>query len=227
MGPMSLLSRSIPMVAFALALSAQDARAQEVTRSDDFRWYVGGQAGAFVLRTPNQTRGAIPMAGGHMMIKARRGAVYLAVEEAFGDEQQSSYTDYSAGGGSQAVTFTDVRRYTFGLMAFPVYGHMQPYFGVGAGIMHVVSPQPLSGGSSALATEVGSGGFGAFIAGLQFRVGGMSAFGQYQIQTVPAYQHVLSNDGEILYAEGRLISGAVHTFTGGLRISLGRSREEL
>lgn len=222
---MSLLSRSIPMIAFALALSAQDARAQDVVRGEDFRWYIGGQAGAFILRTPNQTRGAIPMAGGHMMIKSRRGAVYLAVEEAFGDDQQSSYVDYSAGGGTQPVTFTDVRRYSFGLMVFPVYGHMQPYLGVGAGIMHVVSPEPLAGGSPSLASEVGSGGFGALYAGLQFRVGGMSAFGQYQIQTVPAYQSVTS--GGVLAAEGRLISGAVHTLTGGLRVSLGRSREDL
>lgn len=212
---MSLLSRSIPMIAFALALSAQDARAQEVRRGEDYRWSIGGQAGAFVFRTPNQTRGAIPMAGGHMMIKARRGGLYIAVEEAFGDDQQSSYLD---GGAPVPVTFTDVRRYTFGLMVFPVYGHMNPYFGVGGGIMHVVSPQVVGGGSATTAQEMGSTGFGAFIAGLQFRVSGLSAFGQYQIQTVPGYQFVGT-------AEGRLISGAVHTFTGGLRFSLGSSRE--
>lgn len=220
---MSLLSRSIPMVAFALALGAQDVRAQETLQSDDYRWYLGGQAGAFVFRTPTQTRGAIPMAGGHALIKAKKGALYLAVEEAFQDGQTSSYIDYTAGGGPQNVTFSDVRRYTFGLLVFPVRGHMQPYFGVGGGIIHVVSPIPQDGGSPGVAQDIGSSGFGAFMGGLQFRVGGVSVFGHYQLQTVPGYKGTY-DDGAVL-GEGRLISGAVHTITGGVRFSLGPSRE--
>lgn len=211
---MSLLSRSIPILAFALALSAQDARAQDVRRSEDYRWSVGGQAGAFIFRTPNQTRGAIPMAGGHMLIKARRGGLYLAVDQAFDTDQQSSYLD---GGAPVPVTFDGVRRYTFGLMVFPVYGHMNPFFGLGGGIMHATGVENV-GGSSATAQEIGSTGFGTFIAGLQFRVSGLSAFGQYQVQTIPGYQHVGT-------AEGRLINGTVHSFSGGLRFSLGSSRE--
>lgn len=211
---MSLLSRSIPILAFALALSAQDVRAQDVRRSEDYRWSVGGQAGAFIFRTPNQTRGAIPMAGGHMLIKARRGGLYLAVDQAFDPDQQSSYLD---GGAPVPVTFDGVRRYTFGLMVFPVYGHLNPFFGLGGGIMHVTGVEDL-GGSSATAQEIGSTGFGTFIAGLQFRVSGLSAFGQYQVQTIPGYQQVGT-------AEGRLINGTVHSFAGGLRFSLGNARE--
>jgi len=220
---MSLLSRSILTIAFALALGAQDVGAQELAQGDDYRWYLGGQAGASVFRTPNQTRGAIPMAGGHALIKARKGALYLAVEEAFQDGQESSYIDYTAGGGEQPVTFSDVRRYTFGLLVFPVRGHMQPYVGVGGGIMHVVSPQPQGGGSAAVAQEAGSTGFGALMGGLQIRVGGVSVFGHYQLQTVPGYKGVTA--GGELAGEGRLISGAVHTITGGVRFSLGPSRE--
>lgn len=212
---MSLLSRSIPMIAFAVALGAQGASAQEIAQSDDFRWYVGGQVGAFVFRTPNQTRGGIPMAGAHMLIKAKRGGLFLAVEEAFSDEQQTSYL---TAGGEQPVIFNDVRRYTFGLMAFPVRGHMQPYFGIGGGIMHVVSPSAPDGFPDPIANELGSSAFGALMGGIQFRVSGVSAFGQYQIQTVPAYKTFGG-------AQGRLISSAVHTFTGGVRISLGSSRE--
>lgn len=223
---MSLLSRSIPIIAFALALGAQDALAQDPTQSNDYRWFIGGQAGAFIYRTPTQTRGAIPMAGGHILIKARRGALFIAVEEAFKSGQQSSYTDYSAGGGSQPVSFSDIRRYTFGLMVFPVRGHMQPFFGVGGGILQVVSPDPLAGGSPSLAAEIGSSGFAALMGGLQFRVAGVSAFGQYQLQSAPGYQAVIDDAGTV-HAEGRLVSGAVHTFTGGVRVSLGRSREEL
>ncbi len=220
---MSLLSRSIPMIAFALALGAQDVRAQEIARSDDYRWYLGGQAGMFIYRTPTQSRGAIPMAGGHALIKAKKGALLLAVEEAFQEDQTSSYIVNTAVAAPQNVTFSDVRRYTFGLLVFPVHGHMQPYFGVGGGIIHVVSPEPQDGGSPAVAQDIGSSGFGAFMGGLQFRVGGVSVFGHYQLQTVPGYR--VTTEGGTALGEGRLISGAIHTITGGVRFSLGSSRE--
>ena len=213
---MSRLSRSMSMVALLLALAASDALAQDLA-SDNFRWYIGGQAGAFIFRTPNQTRGGIPMVGGHTLIKARRGGLYIAVDEAFKKNQQSSY--FTNSGGTQSVTFSDVRRFTFALMAFPVKGAATPYFGVGGGIMSVVSPK--SGGvDDPVASDLGSGGFGTFIAGLQFKVSGVSAFGQYQIQTIPGWG---SNSG----GNGRLISGTVHSLVGGVRFSLGSAREEL
>lgn len=222
---MSRHSRSISLVAILLGFAVSSAAAQGVA-SDNFRWYVGGQAGVFVYRTPNQSRGGIPMAGGHMLIKAHRGGLYLAVDEAFKKNQQSSYIDYTAGGLEQAVTFSDVRRYTFGLMAFPVRGAATPYFGIGGGIMNVSNPQPQSGGDPSLASDIGSSGFGMFIAGLQFRVGGVSAFGQYQIQTAPAYKGSNDANGN-LQAEGRLISGTVHSLVGGIRVSLGSAREDM
>ena len=83
----------------------------------------------------------------------------------------------------------------------------------------VVDPMAASEEYLAIANELGSTGFGALMGGLNFRVGGMSAFGQYQIQTVPSF-NTAGN------ASGRLISGTVHSLTGGLRISLGPAREE-
>ena len=213
---MSRLSRSISMFALLTAVGATSAAAQNLA-SDNFRWYVGGQAGAFIFRTPNQTRGAIPMAGGHFLIKARKGGLYIGVDEAFKKNQMSSYA--TSTGGTQDVTFTDVRRFTFALMAFPVRGAATPYFGVGGGIMNVVSPKA-GGFDDPVATDLGSSGFGTFMAGLQFRVGGVSAFGQYQIQTIPGYK---ANE----FGAGRLISGTVHSISGGVRVSLGASREEM
>lgn len=213
---MSRLCRSMSLLALLATIATSDAVAQNLV-SDNFRWYVGGQAGAFIFRTPNQTRGGIPMVGGHMLIKARQGGLYMAVEEAFKDNQQSSYT--TSGGGTQSVTFSDVRRFTFALMAFPVHGAATPYFGVGGGILNVISPKA-GGVDDAAAADLGSGGFATFIAGLQFRVGGVSAFGQYQIQTVPGFR---ANQ----FGSGRLISGTVHSLSGGVRFSLGSAREEM
>ena len=215
---MSRLCRTIPVFALLAALGATEASAQ-MAQSDDFRWFVGGQAGAFVYRTPMQTRGGILLAGGHTLITARRGGLYIAVEEAIGDDQQSSYNDPTAPGGVRTVTFNDVRRYTFGLMAFPWRGSVSPFIGVGGGIMHVVSPK--SGGvDDPVANELGSTGFGALMGGLNFRAGGVSAFGHYQIQTIPGFKTAGA-------ASGRLINGTVHSVTGGVRISLGPSREDM
>jgi len=212
---MSRLCRSIPVLALLVAVAATDATAQNLA-SDNYRLYIGGQAGAFIYRTPNQTRGGIPMAGGHMLIKARRGGLYIGVEEAFKKNQQSSYTGL---GGTQNVTFSDVRRYTFALMAFPVNAPAAPYFGIGGGIMNVINPRAGTT-EDPIAADLGSGGFGAFMAGIQFRVGGVSAFGQYQIQTTPSFH---ANEG----GSGRLISGTVHSLAGGVRISLGSAREDM
>ena len=59
--------------------------------------------------------------------------------------------------------------------------------------------------------------------GRQFRVGGVSVFGHYQLQTVPGYR--VTAEGNTTLGEGRLISGAIHTVTGGVRFSLGSARE--
>ena len=214
---MSRLCRSISMLALLVAVAASDALAQDLA-SDNFRWYVGGQAGALIFRTPNQTRGGIPMVGGHMLIKARRSGLYIGVEEAFKKNQQSSYTNSL--GGTQTVTFNDVRRFTFALMAFPVRGPATPYFGVGGGIMNVISPKGAGGAEDPFAADLGSGGFATFMAGLQFKVSGVSAFGQYQIQTIPGFG---ANSG----GQGRLISGTVHSLAGGVRVSFGAAREEM
>jgi hypothetical protein len=48
----------------------------------------------------------------------------------------------------------------------------------------------------------------------------VSAFGQYQIQTIPKFK---ANEG----GAGRLINGTVHSLAGGVRISLGAAREEM
>ena len=100
-----------------------------------------------------------------------------------GSDETSSYSDLS---GTQTVTFNDIRKYSAVLMAFPIRAAAQPYLGVGYGIMHVVSPTPSSPTAfQSDAEELGSTGFGTFLAGITFQVGRLMAFGQYQITTSP------------------------------------------
>ena len=137
--------------------------------------------------------------------------------------EQSAYADAS---GVQTVTFNDIRKYSAVLMAFPIKAAAQPYLGVGYGIIHTVSPQVGATAFQSDAEELGSSGFGTFLAGLTFQVGRMMAFGQYQITTSPGQGFVRDGTGAVV-AAGRLLTGPTHTFSGGIRVGLGGARESI
>jgi hypothetical protein len=220
---MRTLIRSIPAIAFVVGLGTAPVEAQ-APGNGNFQWYIGGQGGVTFFKTPTQGRTGIPTFGGHTLIVAKRTGLMLSFDEAVGSDETSAYTD---GNGVQNVTFNDIRKYSAMLMAFPIRAAAQPYLGVGYGIVHVVNPTP---GSAAAfqsdAAELGSFGFASFVGGLQFKAGRFVAFGQYQITTSPSTKTVTQSDGTIL-AVGRLLDGPTHSFSGGLRIGLGSSRESI
>jgi hypothetical protein len=218
---MRMLSRSIPVAALALSLGALPAAAQE-PGSDNFQWYVGGQGGVMFFDTPTQDRTAIPTFGGQTLIVAKRTGLLLSVEEGVGSDETSAYSDLS---GTQTVTFNDIRKYSAVLMAFPIKAAVQPYLGVGWGIMHTVSPQT-TGAFQSDAEDLGSSGFGTFLGGVTFQLGRLMAFGQYQITTSPGQGFVTDQTGAVV-ASGRLLQGPTHTFSGGLRFGLGSSKESV
>ena len=223
---MSVLSRRIPLVALLCGLGAASLPAQSLNRKDDFRWYVGGQAGVFIFKTPTQSRGGNLMVGAHTLIKARRTGLLLAAEEMVATDQTSSFSSSASPGGTESVTFNDIRRYSATLMAFPVRGPMQPYLGVGVGLLHVVNPQTVTNTSAeqqSTAATLGSYAFGSLVGGLQLNVGGLMAFGQYQITTGPTTRSVVASDGSV--SSGHLLEGMTHSLMAGLRFSLGSSRD--
>jgi hypothetical protein len=217
---MRMVIRSIPVMALAVCLGAAQVSAQQ-PGNGDFQWYLGPQAGVMVFKTPAQGSSAIPIFGGQTLIVARRTGLLLSVEEAVGSDEQSSYADVN---GTQTVTFNDIRKYSAVLMAFPVKAAAQPYLGAGFGLIHVVSPQVGAGAFQSDAAELGSSGFGTFLAGLQFQLGRFMAYGQWQVTTSPSNDTVEDATGTSV-AFGRLLDGPTHTFSGGLRIGLGGSRE--
>ncbi|HEX9054593.1 MAG TPA: hypothetical protein VF830_06780 [Gemmatimonadales bacterium] len=222
---MRKVTRSMSVAALAVCLGAASLAAQGPVQGD-FQWYVGGQAGVLVFRTPAQTRGGMFMAGGHTLITARRTGLLLSVDEGIGSNEQSAYTD--ATGTSQTVVFNDIRKYSAVLMAFPIRSAAQPFLGVGVGLLHAVNPQTtgttfVSPAAAAQAQQdardLGSTGFLTFVGGLQFKVGRLVAFGQYQLTSAQGDKTLDSG------ASGRLIVGSTHTFSGGLRVSLGSAKE--
>ena len=231
---MRMLTRSIPVAALALCLSTGPLLAQEVG-SSSFRWYVGGHGGVTFFGTPTQGGSEMPVGGGHFLIVAKRTGLLLTFDHGFGDNETSSYdfvvTDSAQGGavvnsGTINTTFDGLRKVSAVLMAFPIKNdYVNPYVGVGVGLLHTTGNEPDDDISSAL----GSTGFGTLIGGLEFRVSRLTAFGQYQITTKPRVDNVTVSMGGGLdmTAFGRLTDRGTHTLTAGLRFDLGSAREEV
>ena len=217
---MRMVTLRTSIVALALCLGAAPLHAQE-PGNGNFQWYIGGQGGVMNFRTPAQDRDNIPMAGGHILVVAKRTGLLISVDEGIGSDEVSVYTD---GVGTQhAVTFNDIRRYSGTLMAFPLRMPIQPYFGVGWGIQHVVNPIDSEGQSTQNAQELGSSGYMLFLGGVQFKLARFVGFGQYQVTTSPSIQQ--SSGFGASSATGRLLEGPIHTLSAGLRIGLGSARE--
>jgi hypothetical protein len=231
---MRMLTRSIPVVGLALCLGAAPLLAQGSGKGD-FRWYVGGHGGVTFFSTPTQGSSEMPVAGGHFLIVAKRTGLLLSFEHGFGSDETTSYdfvvVDSAQGGavvnaGTVSTTFSGLRKVSAVLMAFPIKNdYLNPYLGVGVGILQTTGNEPDNQTASAL----GSTGYGTLIGGLEFRVSRFTAFGQYQITTKPQVDQVatpLGND-QWLHEFGRLTVDGTHTLTAGLRFDLGGSREAL
>jgi len=227
---MRIRSRILPLLSLAVVIATLPAQAQEArseradvaqVRDQRFKWFFGAGGGAMFFETQAQTRSGIPTAGAHINIVARRAGLMIGVDEAFGSKEPTAFLDPSDNFNQRAVTFDHIRRYGFTLTGYPVRGTLEPYLGVGFGITQVVNPQV--GGvfaskeeaatSEAFAKDVSADGFASLMAGVQFRLGRITAFGQYQINTPPAQEH--------------LLRGPLHLLTAGLRFSLGSAKEDL
>jgi hypothetical protein len=225
---MRILSRAIPLLALTAVAAANSVQAQAASsksadvaqiRDNRFKWFFGAQAGAMVFETSAQSQTGVPAFGAHIAVVNRRGGLMLGVDEAFGSGESASFVDAGAGGINRPVTFDRLRRYSFNMTGYPVRGKLEPYLGVGFGMLQVINPQlggvftsPTQAALSAdEADQRSATGFMSFLAGVQFRVGRYAAFGQYQISSSPS--------------AGNLLRGSGHLIMGGLRFSLGSARE--
>jgi hypothetical protein len=225
---MRKVTLSIPVAVVALCLTAAQLPAQQ-PGSGNFQWYIGGQGGILNFETI-EGRHTVPTGGGHLLITARRTGLLISVDEGFGSNEVGIYTLQQVNSTGAVVSqeavaagFKDLRKYSATLLAFPIKGPATPYFGIGVGLLHVSGVTP----DDDFTKAVGSSGFGSFIAGLNFRVSRLSAFGQYQITTSPSEQvvRVRYTDGSRTNAFGNLFKGPTHTFTAGLRFGLGNAKE--
>jgi hypothetical protein len=225
---MRKVTLSVPLAVLALCLGAVQLTAQQPGGSN-FQWYIGGQGGIINFETI-EGRQTVPLGGAQLLVTGRRTGLLLSVDQGFGSNEQGIYLlqavnaqDTVVGQQLVAVSYTNIRKYSAMLVAFPIRGPITPFFGIGVGILHTSGHTPDDGFSKG----IGSAGFGSFIGGLNFQVSRLSAFGQYQITTSPSVQTVTQKftDGSQLIATGNLFTGPTHTFSAGLRFSLGNARE--
>ena len=219
---MSMLTRSITLGVLALGVGATALAAQQRPRGySNYRWYIGGQGGVFNFQTTGQTRGWIPSVGGHTMIIAKRTGLLVSVDDALGSNEVATIAYAGSATGLQQIAFNDVLRFSFHMMAYPWRGVVEPYIGVGGGIMYAVSPQALNtAGYTPQELEslyqtvdhLTSTGFASVVGGLQIKGGPFMIFGQYQINTAPS--------------RGNAFVGSTQTASVGLRLLLGSSRED-
>jgi hypothetical protein len=206
---MTLFRHRVAIAAIAIAATLPGTAAAQ--RGDSYTWKLGINAGVMAFQTVgNLQTTVIPSAGAHFMVMARRGGLMVGVDEGIGTNEKAT----------DNVLFNDLRRYQAVLMAFPVSGAVEPYFGGGVGIMQVVGPRvdhqqitdPVEQAAIlADARERSASGFLTALVGVQGRMGRVTIFAQYQAGTSPS--------------DDKLLHGSTQTLLGGLRIGLGSARD--
>jgi hypothetical protein len=192
-----------------------------------YQWYWGAQGGAFVYKTNVQPYYYDPVVGGHWLITARRTALYVSYEQTmFLNDAKAvifdpASTGCSLGAGVQCrdVAFHDVRRIMFGVVAFPAQKVIEPFAGGGFAIMQALDPV-VDCQSCTTAEFAAAGDRAADAASKAFFwvMGGLQI--NYSTKLNVFAHYVLTSS-----AAGFLIQGNTHSIQGGIRYSLGTSKE--
>jgi len=192
----------------------------------NFNWYWGAQGGFFVSKTNTQPYVYDPIAGGHWLITSRRTALYVAYEQAFflSDANAVIFDPNSSGCSIGAapcrdVSFNGVRRLMFGVLAYPTQKVIEPFGGGGFAIMQVLNPVvdcpgcDLSQFAQAddRVNDASSKAFFWIMGGLQINYSSkLNVFAHYLLTSSASNYLLLSN---------------THSLQGGVRVSLGTSKE--
>lgn len=218
---------SIGILSVIALLGTGSLEAQEL-RADSWKWYFGVTGGGLMTQTQTQDYTMMPNVGAHIMVVGKIGGVMLSFDESFGDNEQSAFAfiyqdqDSSSVFAAHAAGFDRIRRYSGSMMAFPLRAKLEPYLGVGFGLMHTVGTRIESDvptlieaiKADSVLNVRNSTGFGALLGGVQYGAGNaVVVYGQYQITTSPA--------------GGNLLSGPTHSFQFGLRLRLGRAKDDI
>jgi hypothetical protein len=216
---MRVLTRALATLGLAAIAGATSLSAQSAGVGAN-RFYVGASAGGMDFGTDAQTRGTIPMVGAQALITANRAALLLAADFGLGSGETATMWADSVDNTTRQVTFDNINRFYFMLMAYPLKSHVQPFVGIGWGIQTLSNIQVqgsfVDGAAAAAsrqkAENLGSYGFFQGVGGVEIRVGILNLFGSVSIATG-------GNPEDLV--------GSVYTAQGGVRFSLGKAKEDV
>ena len=190
-----------------------------------YQWYWGAQGGAFISKTNTQPYVYDPVVGGHWLVTARRTALYVAYEQAiFLTDAQAVIFDpnssaSSVGPSFRDVTFHDMRRIMFGVLAFPAQKVIEPFAGGGFALMQVLNPLvDCTGCDLGQAVEAADRAHDASSKAFFWLMGGLQINYSSKLNV---FAHYLITSS----APGFLIDGNTHSLQGGIRYSLGSAKE--
>lgn len=217
---MGIQKRSLLLGAVALLAIAPPVFGQ----SDSWqrRWFWGGEGGVFSFRSAiTGDREYAITAGGHWLITGKRSALYVSFDHViFRDSAQSAITDPTGTNGLRLVDFTRGRRIQATVFAVPMDKAIQFMLGGGFVIQQITdataqgpygSLQEVINASNAVA-ELDTKAFLVMAAGVQYRVGRLAVFANYNY--MPS-----SRDW--------LITSDQHALMAGIRYSLTSSHEDI
>jgi hypothetical protein len=191
-----------------------------------YQWYWGGQGGAIISRTNLQPYYYDPLVGGHWMISAKRTSLYVAYEQAFFiSDSRAAIFDPSAEftGRVREVSFDNLRRIMFGVLAHPAQKVIEPFGGLGFALVQAVDPSPdctvdcetLAKAAEAFerAEAASSKAFFWIMAGLQMNYSNrLNIFAHYVLTSA---------------SRNFVLQGNTHSLQGGIRYSFGTAKEGL
>ena len=231
---MRMLSRSIALGLLAATFASAPAWAQG---SQKYTFYIGGEGGVMSVKGTDAAakRDVMGAAGAHILVTGDRTGLLVAIDQSFGTTKAGSFSSYTvdslgtviAGPSTPTVNYTGVRRYTFAVMMFPVqHSIIQPFLGIGGGILHTTGNSGGAPATSQITAKLGTQGFLTAIGGLEFRIAGLSAFGQVQVSSAPQIRYVTTpaTNGDVEYDQGSLFQEPTYSFMAGLRFSMGSAR---
>lgn len=192
----------------------------------NFQWYWGAQGGFFLSKTNVEPYAYDPIVGAHWLITSRRTALYVAYEQAFflADAHAVIYdpgsSNSSVGPGFRDVSFRDVRRLLFGVLAYPTQKVIEPYGGLGFALTQVLNPLVDCSSCASLgeATEAQNRALDASSKAFFWVMGGLQI--NYSKKLNVFAQYMLTSS-----AANFLLESNTHTLQGGVRLSFGTSKE--
>ena len=191
-------------------------------RTSDWRhkWYWGAQGGVVALKTNFDSYAFEPTFGGHWLITARKTALYAAYDQSFFfSPRRVTIIEPDGTVNPGNVEFNNLRRIMVGVLAFPAQLRVEPFGGVGFAIMEALNVRTSCASCTSIAQiaqlqdEANNAATKAFfwwMGGVDIKQGRLAIYGHYIITSSAA---------------SFLVQGTTHTFQGGIRYSLGSSKE--